>query len=253
MRPVACAHMLAMLLGSQTLLLASHAFAQTLQIVGVATALEPTTDGAAGKLLYEEIHTSDSEGRSRHVSYRIDGIEFASKKVDYSVSTIAPDFVQQDSRQGEMIGARRDRRGRVELGYRERAGAKERWQVLEASSRPLVIDAGFDNFVRRHWQLLAQGRAIDFDFAVPSRARSVHLVIASTSAAGCGKPTAADSRCFRVYAGNYLVRMFFPALHLLYDRDAELVRFKGLSNINAANGDGQQVRIDYRRVTLPSR
>jgi hypothetical protein len=243
--------MLAVLWGSQALLLCSHVFAQTLQIVGVASALE-RTDGAPGKRLYEEIHTSDIEGRSRHVSYRVAGTEFASKTVDYSVSAVAPDFVQQDSRQGEMIAARRDLRGRVELGYRERAGDKERWQVLETSPRPLVIDAGFDNFVRQHWQVLAQGKAIDFDFAVPSRARAVHLVISLASAPDCGAPQIADSRCFRVYAGNYLVRMFFPALYLLYDRGGELQRFKGLSNINDINGHGQQVRIDYHRVAPAS-
>jgi hypothetical protein len=230
-----------------------RAAAQPQQIIGVAHALDREAGKSSARPLYEEVHVSGEAGKSRNVSYRMDGIEFASKSVDYSVSAVAPDFTQQDSRRGEMIAARRDARGRVELGYRERAGTQEHWQVLEASPRPLVIDAGFDNFVRQHWQALAAGEGVDFDFAVPSRARTVHLVIASAAPAHCGGPAIAGSRCLRVYAGNYLVRMFFPALHLLYDDGGRLLRFMGLSNINDANGDGQQVRIDYRPVTVGSR
>jgi len=233
------------------MLIACGACAQTLQTTGVATALDASA--AAGKAapeLYEELHVFDATGLHRSVSYRRDGKEFAAKTVDYSPAAVAPNFTQRDLRRGEMIAARRDAQGRVELGYREMSAAAERWQAVDASDRPLVIDAGFDNFVRQQWPALQKGDVIHFDFAVPSRAQVVHLVIVSAKAGLCGEPRLQGSHCFRVYAGNYVVRLFFPALHLLYDSDAQLQRFMGLSNINDEQGDGQQVRIDYHRALL---
>jgi len=225
-----------------------EAEAQTIQIIGTATALHA---GSSESVVYEELHTLDAKGLRRSVSYRRNGREFASKTVNYAADAIAPDFAQQDTRRGEMIAARRDARGRIELGYREKAGAPERWQRPEQSARPLVIDAGFDNFVRRQWDSLLQGDTIHFDFAVPSRTQAVHLVIVSTGPGDCAEPRIRDSHCLRVYSGNYLVRLLFPSLHLLYDNDGQLQRFMGLSNINDDNGDGQQLRIDYRRAPLP--
>jgi hypothetical protein len=222
--------------------------AQTIQIIGTAT---PLHAGASESVVYEELHTLDAAGLHRSVSYRHNGREFASKTVNYAADAIAPDFMQQDMRRGEMIAARRDGQGRIELGYREKTGAPERWQRLESSVRPLVIDAGFDNFVRRQWGSLLQGDAIHIDFAVPSRTQAVHLVIVSTRVSDCAEPRIRDGHCLRVYAGNYLVRLFFGPLHLLYDNDGQLQRFMGLSNINDGKGDGQQLRIDYRRAPSP--
>jgi hypothetical protein len=232
------------------MLIASAACAQTLQTTGVAIALDArAAAGKAAPALYEERHVFDAAGLHRSVSYRREGKEFATKTVDYSPAAVAPNFTQHDVRRGEMIAARRNAQGFVELGYRETSAASERWQAIDASDRPLVIDAGFDNFVRQQWLALQKGDAIHFDFAVPSRAQVVHLVIVSAKAGLCGEPRLQDSHCFRVYAGNYVVRLFFPALYLLYDSDAQLQRFMGLSNINDEHGHGQQVRIDYRRTS----
>lgn len=219
-----------------------------IQVIGIATSADGKTLPANDKSLYEEHHIVDVTGKRRTVSYRSNGAEFASKSVDYSADVIAPDFMQRDTRRGEVIAARRNPQGRIELGYQESADDTLRWRAVSASARPLVIDAGFDNFVQQQWVSLLQGKAISFDFAVPSRAQAVHLVIGATGFEHCGVPTAESSHCFRVHAGNYLIRLFFPPLYLLYDSERQLQRFIGLSNINDAQGDGQQVRIDYRQA-----
>lgn len=217
-------------------------------IVGTATVPD---DVKRAQVLYEELHSVDASGLRHQVSYRSAGVEFASKSVDYSASLVAPNFMQRDTRRGEMLAARRDARGRVELGYRENSGFNERWRVPETSERPLVIDAGFDNFVRQHLPALIKGETLRFDFAVPSRGTAARLMIDSTATPDCGEPRVDGSHCFRVRTSSYLARLLFPPLHLLYGDDGQLLRFIGLSNISDADGDGQQVRIDYHRVVSP--
>lgn len=222
----------------------------------VSTALAQTVDaswldvvGTARELggvatLYEEHHTVDPATQQRIVSYRHNGGEFARKTVDYRPSVIAPAFEQHDARRGEFVGARY-RDGAVELGYRDSSKQPITWKPLSASKRPLVIDAGFDNFVRQHWQQLRAGDKVDFDFAVPSRGMAAHLVIEREHHKHCDAKDQSSGLCLRVYAASYLVRIFFSPLHLLYGDNQQLLRFMGLSNINDTNGDGQLVRIDY--------
>jgi len=210
-----------------------------LNVTGVARELK----GVA--TLYEEHHVIDPATQQRTVSYQINGGEFARKTVDYRDSAIAPTFEQHDARRGEFAGARYHDGG-VELGYREDKTQSIKWKPVASSKRPLVIDAGFDNFIRQQWQQLRAGKKVDFDFAVPSRGMAVHLVLMREDHQQCDEKMPVAGLCLRVYAASYLVRIFFSPLHLLYNDNQQLVRFMGLSNINDAKGDGQLVRIDYR-------
>lgn len=215
------------------------AFALQDSVIGTARAINDNT------VLYDEHHINDVQRNRRSVSYRRDGVEFAAKKVDYQFSAIAPAFEQHDKRRGEFAGARY-RGNSIELGFRETDTDDIEWTAIKRSERPLVIDAGFDNFVRQQWNQLRSESTVDFDFAVPSRAQAVHLAIQRAPLAKCGAQSASGSSCFKVYAANYVVRLFFSPLYLLYDENQQLARFSGLSNINDEKGDGQRVRIDYR-------
>lgn len=136
-----------------------------------------------GALLYEEHHLLRTQGgtpQERLVLYRCpDGSAFARKLVRYGIDPAAPTFALQDARFGYREGVRRSGDA-FEAFYRADAASAEQEAVFDPGEN-LVIDAGFDAFVQRHWDDLQAGRRIAMEFAVPSRLETLGWKPAWTS------------------------------------------------------------------------
>ncbi len=186
--------------------------ASAMQAVGVAHA----PDG--GAVRYREYHNCDSAKTHCTVEYRDpSGAVFARKWLDYGASPVAPSLRFEDSRSGE----------RLQLGSDE-------------VKTGVVVDAGFDNFVREQWALLAAGDAVHFRF-LPAGSETA-LAMEARRQDDCS-----DGRlCLAVKPDNWLFALVGGTIHLVYDRDSRrLLQFRGLSNILDARGDSQRLVIDY--------
>lgn len=204
-----------------------------------------------GALLYREQHFLRSEaGRplERLVVYRCPaGPAFARKRLDYSVSAQAPDFQLDDVRSGYREGLRR-LQGRVELFFRARSGGGERHAGL--ATAPAVADAGFDEFIRAHWQALVGGGALPLQFAVPSRLRSMGFLVAR---AGSARIAGEPAWVFRLRLEGWL-GLVAPSIEVSYSQASRrLLSFQGLGNLRDDRG-GQplQVRIDFPSAAHPA-
>lgn len=202
-------------------------------------------DPVHGRELYREQHWlrhQDGVPLERLTLYRCaDGGAFARKRVDYRRSRLAPEFELEDARSGYREGLRRTG-GLPTLFFRERAGGAESARALAAAS--LVADAGFDEFIRRHWTALAAGQRLPLEFALPSRLRSLGFTVQRT---GALRTVAGESAItFRLALGGML-RWIAPHIEVSYgERSRRLLRFEGLANLRDERGDGQWVaRIDF--------
>ncbi|NNL56114.1 MAG: hypothetical protein HKO71_00045, partial [Pseudomonadales bacterium] len=167
-------------------------------------------DTKTSELLYREYHARD-EARAVHaVSYRkASGEAFVEKIIDNSRRAVAPDFHQQDYRDGTVIAA--TTQGKQVTLVRGTAMAENDGAVFAMHSKKaplaldantlqlatinskhqlaatpnLVIDAGFDHFVRQNWPALAAGKELEFDFVVPARGRTVAMSLARTGSERC--------------------------------------------------------------------
>ncbi|MBE1161937.1 hypothetical protein [Dyella acidiphila] len=194
-------------------------------------------DAHSGQKLYQEEHFvfDQNDQRTRLVLYRCpSGQPFARKWVRGAASASDPDF--------DLVDAR--------TGYREGVsgppGARKVYvQVNDHSplrSAPLempvnaVIDAGFDAYVRDHFDSLdPQARLA---FLVPSRLGYMDLRLTDTS-------SAAGRRHIRLSLDTWY-GFAAPSINLTYDTaDRRLVQFKGISNIHDASGGSQTVRIEF--------
>ena len=113
--------------------------------------------GSDGHLMYSESHWlyDDGSNPSRLVLYRCpDGKPFARKVMHDDGSTQAPDFVLRDARTGYQEGVRSAGGKRV-VFVRNNKGAQERTATLNTSPTP-IIDAGFDAYIRNHWDKLGK-------------------------------------------------------------------------------------------------
>jgi hypothetical protein len=192
-------------------------------------------------LIYEEHHLlrrdADGQPRDRLVLYRCpDGAAFARKEVRYVGAAQAPEFVLVDVRLGYREG--------YELGssFVQRGGQAPLQRKSVAAGDSLVVDAGFDEFVRVRWDELQRGQAVRLDFLVPSRLSAYGFrLLKLRSEALDGEPASV----FRLALSGVL-GWFADAIEVSYrDSDRRLMRFAGLTNIRRDGDSNLFARIEF--------
>lgn len=216
----------------------SHAiFAQKYQFNGNARAL------AGSKLLYQDFHTEVYQGKKHSYSqivYKKDGYTIARKKITFAKYPEAPDFTLTDYRDGYLEGARVSAK-QVTILYRKNNKEKLKKKTI---SRPknLVVDGGFDYFVRQNWQKLANGQKLTFNFLAPSQMDYFRF-----SARKYKTGTFRGKKALFIKLElNSLLNVFFKPIYLTYDySNQRIIQYKGISNINDNNGKSYFVHITY--------
>lgn len=203
-----------------------------------------SAQNAAGQLLYCEFHKGERGGEKNTVIYRLPtGDVIAEKSIIWDTSRTMPDIDQQDLRTGERIQAFRG--DSWTLSYRETRNSKLE-QVNLALTDIDVVDAGFDQKVRNHWDDLVAGERLRVMFAAPALQRSVPLRITRRDPRHCAHASTQDWICFWAEADNALVRLFVDPLRLSYDQQRRLRVFSGVVNIRNEEGKKQSAIIHYR-------
>jgi len=193
----------------------------------VATAAEhpatPTVVGEAfdrddGRLVYREYHFCSPDGLTCTVDYRDGtGQPIAFKELDYTGNPYGPALVMRDLRSG----------GEEVLAFSDRTD--------------LVVDAGFDNFVRSRWEELNRGETVVFPFQVVGIGRPLKMR-ANAMPDGCE----ASELCLQVSVDSWFLGLLAEPIELSYSRTSRrLLRFSGVSNLRDGGGRSHSVDILY--------
>lgn len=163
---------------------------------------------------------------------------FARKRMEVGPDPLRPSFEMRDARLGYAEGLR-ENAGQLEVFYqRDRASAEERETLVLPPE--LVADAGFDEFVRKHWDELLRGDKVAFDFLVPSRLEYLSFKVRHLREE---KEAGRDAQVFRLSLSGVL-GWFLDGIDVWYATDdRSLLRFDGLSNVRNAEGDNYTARI----------
>lgn len=214
-------------------------------------ALGEAYDEDGEELLYREYHLQPQEDGlplPTRVEYRtVDGELFAEKALDFSRSRIAPAMDFRDLRRDLRMVTRypEDHDDRLELVYHPADDDSPERDTFDTES--LIVDAGFDPFVRQHWERLLDGERIVADFLVASRQDVVRVAFTEVDREECETP-AEGIHCLEVSpAGTLRLFSWFvdPILIAYHPEPLRLVFFHGRGNIPDADGDPRQVRIRY--------
>ena len=193
--------------------------------------------------MYRESHWlfDDAQGPARLVLYRCpDGRAFARKLLHDDGHAQAPDFELVDGRTGYREGVRRVGDQRV-VFVRTNTTAAERSKPLDTTPLP-VIDAGFDAYIRSHWNRLGRGESDTMPFVIPSRLGTLKFSVKRVDDAVVeGRP----ARQYRLSLASW-IGFALPHIDVAYDaRSRSLLRFVGLANVHASNGDNVRARIEF--------
>jgi hypothetical protein len=209
------------------------------QVVGEATELQ------SGESLYKEIHCGAASELPSDVYYQSsDGALIAHKTLDYQSGPTTPSFTLNYALNQEKVTVQFDQETlMMAKTARDGAESDRQYQVSALDEIPIVIDAGFDVFIRDNWQNLVSGEAKVFQFPLVSRFQLISLRVNKSF---CQYETKTD-QCFALEPANWLFRMLASPIELGYDSTLmRLNRYRGLSNINDTNGDGLVVDIKYQ-------
>ncbi|MET0935367.1 MAG: hypothetical protein ABWX83_05225 [Luteibacter sp.] len=206
-------------------------------VAGAAPAAERFVGEAyapdSGKLLYREVHVVDDNRQV--VQYQCpDGKAFARKVLDGGSNVTGPDFTFVDARSGDEEGVRS--KGGERIVYTKRGSAAEVAKPLPAMKGG-VIDAGFDAYVRKHWDSLGK-RGESIPFLLPSRFAFYDVRLVD------GRDTG-GKRSMTMKLDSWLA-FAAPSVTLTYTTaDRQLRRFEGMGAIRGANGKRGTVRIEF--------
>jgi len=209
-----------------------------------------TTDRS--ELLYREFHYAEDPQLDlpTRVLYRnAAGELMADKTIDYSRSVIAPAIVQFDYRNQAMVttGYPESPEARM-IRVEYQAHDSERLRSRDVSHRDnLIVDAGFDPYVRENWDALTAGRSVTTSFLVPARLDSVRISVSETDAGECNA-RGENFHCFIIRPAGVLrvVSWFVDPIRIAYDTETRrLLSFEGISNIRDDAGDARNVLIDF--------
>jgi len=195
------------------------------------------------RFLYGERHILIYRGGAlaeRVVLYTCrDGSAFA-RKTSFYVTSGAPDFLLEDSSNGMREGVRSESGGRQAF-FRAARSDRERSRALHETPG-LVIDTGFDAFVRDNWQLLAAGEGIDMPFLIPSHLADMGFHVRHVRG---DHVDGVPADVFRLTLSN-VFGWFLPGIDVYYStQDHVLMRYVGLSDLLDASGNNIRADIDF--------
>lgn len=196
-----------------------------------------------GRLMYRETHwLFEHQGQARRlVLYRCpNGAAFARKRLYVTGNPQAPDFQLDDGRTGYREGVRHQGEAR-EVFVRQNRDAQEKSAPLDSSPLP-VIDAGFDAYIRSHWDTLGRGSSDTVPFVLPSRLGMLKFSVKRMD------DTTVEGRAARQYRISLASWIGFalPHIDVAYDAGTrELLRFVGMANIQGNGGDNVRARIVF--------
>lgn len=206
------------------------------KIVGSAYSLK------TGALLYRETHQRISDDRHEVEYSEPDGVVFGNKTLDFTHSKITPSFVQLNERNGERIEVEQENNA-LRVNYLENRSAEPKQDTLPLVPG-MVVDAGFDAFVKQYWDTLTSGKEMDIEYLVPSKQSNFSFRV---GLAECIAGTQAEATCFTLTPVSWFVRMAVDPITVAYDpAEKTLLRFTGRANICDENGKYQSVDIQYR-------
>ncbi|SEN17991.1 hypothetical protein SAMN02800694_3012 [Luteibacter sp. UNCMF331Sha3.1] len=194
------------------------------------------------RVSYREEHWLFDEGavRRRLVLYRCPGgAPFARKELRFDGAPWAPGLAFEDARDGyrhsvSMTGTR------LRVAVRRGSVEEDRTVLLDATP-DTVVDAGFDDYIREHWDAVNRAEGVRVRFVMADRQKAFDVSVKPSGPASPGDRV----RHFRLRLDGWL-GLVAPAIELSYTvADRRLSEFAGISDIRDERGRSQKVRIRF--------
>ena len=198
-----------------------------------------------GNVLYVEQlqHESNNSGGWLTVEYTDpNGGPLADKKVKYDCRATTPSFVLKDRTNGNEEGVRW-----MEDSIESYQG--DEVTRLSIPDGPSIVDAGFDNAIKKSWDILMAGKKVAFNYLFARDNKFLKLRFVKSKPPAALKGEASENIVFfRIAANNLVFRLLSSPIYVGYDRSSkDLKYYLGPSNLPMMR-DQKKVLIRYRDI-----
>ncbi|MDB5256072.1 MAG: hypothetical protein JWM14_767 [Chitinophagaceae bacterium] len=202
------------------------------------------TDLKSNKFYYLEEHmeTIDHHVLKQTVIQYKDsaGAVIARKVINYSGNKVTPVFEQNDYRDGYTEGVS-FAGNKLVLKFRKNKKETLKTKSIDMPAN-LVVDGGFNYYIKGNWAELTAGKTKVFNFAVPSQLDYFSFRLYKDSQQN-------DEIVFKMEPDNYLLRKLVDPIRVTYNVSTKrIIKYEGLSNINDKKGKSYLVKIMYPKV-----
>ncbi|MBW0146306.1 hypothetical protein KXD86_02255 [Marinobacter sp. CAU 1620] len=234
------------MIASACFLAAQMGFAAQMNFTGTART-------EAGETLYVEQHRVTGvceqgvfRPRQHEVGYQEPGggREFANKDLNYSKSLIRPAVNFRQPRFDESLVIDYPDDDTLVVNWQTPEGENKSFDVPFSDS--VVVDAGFDNFVRRNWPAVLNNEPVAFRFLGPTRGEHYEFVL---EAAESSQVTA--DHVVQIRPTGVILRFLVDPIILGYNARGALTDYYGLTNIRKNNDTNYTAHIQYAVENWP--
>jgi len=209
-----------------------------------------------GTVLYEEQHRVEGlcerglfEPLEHHVIYlpsRGSGSDqpFAEKWLDYSASAVRPTVNFRQPNFNEFLKVTYPDKDIVSLVWQQPGGDTNR-STLDMPN-DLVVDAGFDNFVRQNWHKVINGESVRFRFLAPTRGTDYAFVLEPAQ-----NQTVKADYLVQIRPDSFMLKFLVDPIVLGYSKKGVLTVYSGLTNIRENADQNFTATILYNVTTYP--
>lgn len=207
-------------------------------------------DFNSGKYLYSENHKEYYEN-GKHiysiVKYKDPSEKtLAKKKIEFGKKKTQPDFFLEDYRTGYTDQAKliNPQNQTFELEH-QRSKSKPKTKKTIKVPGIVVVDGGFDYFIRENFSTLTQGNRIRGNFVLTNRLDYFQCRVYKTKDL---KYRERDAVQFVLQPENFVIRAIADKIIVTYDKKSKrLLEYVGISNIqNNAGDDFPKVKIIFQ-------
>ncbi|MFO7529192.1 MAG: hypothetical protein R6W86_10370 [Marinobacter sp.] len=206
-----------------------------------------------GDVLYTEHHQVEGEctqGQFRPLDHRVEYREpdqsegFADKVLSYRRSPLQPEVDFNQPRFDESLRISYPGDDTIEVDWQTPSGETRAFNVpLEGRA---VVDAGFDNLVRRNWSALREGRSVEFRFLGPTRGELYGFILEPSD-----HPDMEAHLEVAIRPTSMLLRFLVDPIQLAYNHQGALTHYLGLTNIRKNRDTNYQAHIRYDIAGYP--
>lgn len=201
-------------------------------------------DLKSNKFYYTEEHTETLDHdvlKETMIQYKDSaGVVIAKKIINYTGNKVTPSFEQNDYRDGYMEGIS-FAGNKLIFKFRKNKSESVKTKSISIPDN-LVVDGGFNYYIKGNWDRLVSGETKVFNFAVPSQLDYFSFRLYKESQKN-------DAVVFRMEPDNFVLRKLVDPIRVTYNMSTKrIVKYEGLSNINDKKGKSYLVKIMYPKV-----
>jgi hypothetical protein len=205
-------------------------------------------DKETNELVYTEDHNEEYVNGliyKSHVIYKdVSEKIIAKKTVDFSNNPYMPEFALNNTETGHKE-ITRFIQSEYEVVFSKLKSEPEKVARLNLPVDG-ISDAGFDNFIIKHWNELIAGEMFRREFLIPSMMDFIKFRIYQDKITD---DEGQSLRIINIEPDSFLIRAFAGTTKLSYDRERpKLRKFDGVSNMRDLNGDNFKVTIRYEEL-----